>query len=118
MAKVEKFEELNCWKLARELTGEVYSLNGKINKDFALRDQLRRASVSIMHNIAEGFGRFSSKEKVRFLEIAQSSANEVKSMLYLMNDLGYIDSALQESLHLKTNICQRQIWGLIKYLRT
>ena len=53
MAKVEKFEELNCWKLARELTGEVYSLNGKINKDFALRDQLRRASVSIMNNIAE-----------------------------------------------------------------
>lgn len=117
MGKIEKFEQLECWKSARELTTKIYSLQGKMEKDFGLRDQIRRASVSIMNNIAEGFGRFSLKEKIRYFEIAQSSANEVKSMLYLAEDLAYSEQQLITELHQKVDICQKQIWGLIKYLR-
>ncbi|MEL6968936.1 MAG: four helix bundle protein, partial [Bacteroidota bacterium] len=69
-------------------------------------------------NIAEGFGRFSFKEKVRYLEIAQSSANEVRSMFYLLDDLSYVTS--EELLRLRKLLeeCQKQIWGFIRYLRS
>ncbi|MEO0724582.1 MAG: four helix bundle protein [Bacteroidota bacterium] len=118
MPKVDRFEELGCWISARKLTTEIYKLNGEIKRDYGLRDQLRRASVSIMNNIAEGFGRFSFKEKVRYLEIAQSSANEVRSMFYLLDDLSYVTS--EELLRLRKLLeeCQKQIWGFIRYLRS
>ena len=96
---------------------DIYRMKGQLAADFGLRDQLRRASVSIMNNIAEGFARFSFKEKVRYFEIAQSSANEVKSMLYLIEDLSYVELKTLEVLHQKVDVCQKQIWGLIKYLR-
>ncbi|MEL7223135.1 MAG: four helix bundle protein, partial [Bacteroidota bacterium] len=82
-----------------------------------LKDQIRRASLSIMNNIAEGFTRFSSKEKVRFFEIAQSSASEVKSMFYLMEDLEYMEAEQAENFRNDVDQCQKQIWGLIKYLK-
>lgn len=89
-----------------------------MERDFGLKDQLRRASVSIMNNIAEGFGRFSTKEKIRFFEIAQSSANEVRSMFYLLEDLGYVDDKTLANLRTLLEDCQKQCWGLIKYLRS
>ena len=91
MALVKRFQDLKCWQKSRILVNEVYQLSGqgKISRDFGLRDQLRRAAVSTMTNIAEGFGRFSSKDTIWFLDIAQSSATEVISLLYVVKDQNY-----------------------------
>lgn len=118
MPKIDRFEELGCWKAARKLTIAVYQIQGKMEKDFGLRDQLRRASVSIMNNIAEGFGRFSFREKIRYLEIAQSSANEVRSMFYLLEDLNYLQEEEVAHLRILLEDCHKQCWGFIKYLKT
>ena len=92
MAKVEKFEDLICWQKARELVNLVYSIsrNNALSKDYGLRDQLRRAAVSSMTNIAEGFARFHPGDFIRFLDIAQSSAVEVKSLMYVVLDQKYL----------------------------
>jgi len=93
--KVEKFEDLLCWQEARILVRTIFrfSETGKLSKDWGTKDQIRRASLSIMNNIAEGFARFSNKEKIRFLDIASSSCSEVRSMLYVLNDLEYLSKA-------------------------
>ncbi|CAN5373619.1 hypothetical protein BH09BAC3_BH09BAC3_12960 [soil metagenome] len=86
---VTKFEDLDCWKKSRELVSLVYSLSdtGKFSKDYALKDQVRRAAISTMNNIAEGFGRNGNKEFIRFLDISQSSSIEVMSITYVLEDL-------------------------------
>lgn len=118
MAKVEYFEELRCWQMARTLVKEVYqsSSSGEISRDFGTRDQIRRASISVMNNIAEGFARFSKKEFILFLNYAQSSAAEVKSMLYLCEDLAYIEQIKIQKLHIQTDNTRKSILALIKYL--
>lgn len=90
--KVERFEDLIAWQKARELTREVYRVtrSGEFARDFGLRDQIRRASVSIMSNIAEGFDRSGKAEFHQFLVIAKGSAAEVRSQLYVAHDSGYI----------------------------
>jgi len=92
MAKVEKFEDLVCWQKARELVNLIYSIsrNNTLSRDYGLRDQLRRAAVSSMTNVAEGFARFHPGDFIRFLDIAQSSAVEVKSLMYVVLDQGYL----------------------------
>src|SRR4051794_28087128 len=94
MSKFEGFEEIVAWKKAYEVTIEVYRQtgDGRFSKDFGLRDQIRRASVSIMANIAEGHGRRSNSEFSNFLNIARGSAHEVQSHLYVALGLGYIVS--------------------------
>lgn len=91
--KIEQFEELVAWQKARELTREVYRITRLANfaKDYGLCDQIRRSSVSIMSNIAEGFDRASRAEFHQFLVIAKGSAAEVRSQLYVAHDIGYID---------------------------
>jgi len=118
MGKVTRFEELKCWTAARELTVEVYKLSMRepLSKDYATKDQLRRASLSVMNNIAEGFTRFSQKEFVRFLNIAQSSAGEVKSMIYLLDDLEYFEKTEVEKLHQKVDKARNMTLGMIKYI--
>lgn len=118
MGKVTRFEELQCWVAARELTVEIYKLsaNGMLSKDYGMKNQIRRASLSIMNNIAEGFTRYSKKEFVRFLDIGQSSAGEVKSMIYLMDDLNYFDKNTIESLHQKVDKARNLTLGMLKYL--
>lgn len=118
MPKLTQFEELGCWKAARKLTVAVYRIPGKMENDYGLKDQLRRASVSIMNNIAEGFGRFSDREKIRYLEIAQSSANEVRSMFYLLEDLNYLEEKEVTHLRILLEDCHKQCWGFIKYLKS
>ena len=88
MAIIERFEDLDCWKSARELVNLVYELSrkGELNKDFETKAQIKKAALSIMNNIAEGFGRYHKKDFVRFLDFAQSSAAEVKSMIYICLD--------------------------------
>lgn len=91
--KVDRFEDLIAWQKARELTREIYKVtqSGSFAKDFGLCDQIRRASVSLMSNIAEGFDRASRAEFHQFLVIAKGSAAEVRSQLYVAYDIGYID---------------------------
>ena len=117
--QVRRFEDLEAWKFGRELTQSVYSLTRKerFSKDFGLSDQIRRAGVSVMSNTAEGFERGSNKDFVRFLFIARASAGEVRSLLYVALDQGYIT---EEEFNSTRNLCiqtSRIIWGLIKNLR-
>ncbi len=87
--KIEKFEDIIAWQKSKELTLLLYSLFAK-NQDFGFRDQIQRASVSIMNNIAEGFERNNKKEFRRFLLISKASCGEVRSMLYIALSLKYI----------------------------
>lgn len=87
--KIEKFEDIIAWEKAKLLSLEVYRLF-KNSRDFSFRDQIQRATVSVMNNIAEGFERKSEKELLNFLYIAKGSCGEVRSMLHLANELGYI----------------------------
>lgn len=91
--KVETFEDLRVWQQGIELVKQVYliSREGEISKDFGLRDQLRRAAVSVPTNVAEGFERYSRKEYVNFLNIAKGSAGEVRSLLRVALEVGYLD---------------------------
>jgi len=90
--KILRFEDIGAWQLARELTRLVYSLSndGLFLRDFGLRDQWRRAAVSIMSNIAEGFGRGGNKEFIQFLALARGSAAEVQAQLYVAYDASYV----------------------------
>jgi four helix bundle protein len=91
--RVAKFEDLIAWQKARKLTREIYELTneGGFAKDFALRDQIRRSSVSVMSNIAEGFERVGLTEFHRFLSIAKGSCAEVRTQLYVAFDVGHMD---------------------------
>lgn len=89
---MNRFEELDCWKIARELSREIYSLtkSGEFSRDYGLKDQIRRAAVSVMTNISEGFERSSNKDFARFLYIAKGSAGEVRSLLQYHSGLKYV----------------------------
>ncbi len=92
MAAIERFEDIQAWQRARELVREIYRTcaEGRLSKDFGLRDQLCRAAVSSMSNIAEGFAKKSDRDFAHFLDIARGSAIEVQSLLYVALDVGYI----------------------------
>ena len=119
MATFQSTEEIEAWEKARELTREVYTISnhGPFAKDFALRDQMRRASVSIMSNIAEGFERSGTAEFVQFLAMAKGSTGEVVSHIYVAADQGYITK--EEGGHLLglASETSRMIGGLMTYLR-
>lgn len=98
--RVRTFEDLLVWQMGIELVKRVYVLtaNGWFSKDFGLRSQIRRASVSIPTNIAEGFERASRKEYLNFLNIAKGSAGEVRSLLYVALEVGYLRAESYEEL--------------------
>lgn len=120
MAKIEKFEDLECWRTARELVNYVYDLceQGALAKDFDTRSQIRRAALSTMNNIAEGFGRYSNKEFIRFLEMSQASGQEVRSMSYVLLDRNYITQQQFEILNEKANKLISLDNGFIRYLKS
>jgi four helix bundle protein len=99
--KIESFEYLRVWQNGMQLAKQVYMITneGKLSKDFGLRDQLRRASVSISTNIAEGFERASRKEYLNFLNIAKVSAGEVRSLLRVALEIGYIEQSTYSQLY-------------------
>lgn len=103
-AKVEKFEDLLVWQRAKELSLAIYQVTavGSFSKDYGLRDQIQRAAVSAMSNIAEGFERYSRQEFKQFLSVARGSVAEVRSQLYLARDLRYIDDKTFAEL---SNLC-------------
>jgi four helix bundle protein len=118
MATFKRFEDIEAWQKARELTREVYkrSKSGLFSRDFGLRDQMRRASVSVLSNIAEGFERGGTNEFVQFLAIAKGSPGELEAQLYVALDQAYINREEFTSLR-KLTSTKRLLGGLIGYLR-
>jgi four helix bundle protein len=118
MATAKSFEELEVWKRGRTLASELYgrSSQGHFARDFGLRDQIRRAAISIVSNIAEGFERGGNKEFIHFLYIAKGSAAELRSQLYVCLDLHYIDQREFEIFSEQLLSLSRQLNSLIRYL--
>lgn len=119
MARIERFEDIQAWQKARELVRSTYQVTNKRDfaRDYGLRDQVRRASVSVMSNIAEGFSRQTDKEFVQFLHVAKGSASEVQSQLYVALDLKYISEATFKQLYELSEETIRLISGFVRYLR-
>ncbi len=113
--KIDRFEDILAWQRAKELTNTIYHLF-RSNRDFGFRDQIQRASVSIMNNIAEGFERKGNKELKNFLFIAKGSCGEVRSMIYLACDLKYVTSSGRDDLLSKSEEISRLLSGFIKTL--
>ncbi|KAB2842979.1 MAG: four helix bundle protein [Melioribacteraceae bacterium] len=118
--KATRFEDLEIWQESRMIIKSIYNLTSKdkFAKDFGLRDQIQRASVSIMNNIAEGFERDNNKEFLRFLSYAKGSAGELRSLLYVALDLEYINKNEFETIYESSSIIIKKISSLIKYLKT
>jgi four helix bundle protein len=119
MNSFRTIEEMTAWQKARELTRHIYEASGRgrFARDFGLTDQIRRASVSVMSNIAEGFERRGDKEFAHFLSIAKGSLGEVRAQLYVALDQSYIDKPTFEELCLLTTDTGRLLGGLARYLR-
>ncbi len=119
MATFRTFEEIEAWQQARELTQLVYAVSGRgaFGRDVALRDQVRRAAVSVMSNIAEGFGRGGLREFVQFLSVARGSTSEVGAQLHVAVDQGYLSS--DSFVHLQEQVTRTGsvLSGLMRYLR-
>ena len=120
MAGITRFEEIEAWKTARQLTTLIYKLSeqGVFVKDFGLKDQIRRASVSIMSNIAEGFESRTDTQFINFLGHAKGSAGEVRSQLYVALDLKYISQEQFADAYEFADKSSRQISRFIDYLTT
>ena len=113
--RIERFEDIKAWEKAKDLSVAVYRLFEK-SKDFAFKDQIQRASVSVMNNIAEGFERKGNKEFSYFLYIAKGSCGEVRSMLILAKELGKINDCDFELLFKQAEEISKMISGFIKTL--
>lgn len=120
MAKFEKFEEIVAWQKAYAVTVQVYRITATDNfaKDFGLKDQIRRAAVSVMANIAEGHGRRSNVEFAQFLNIARGSVAEVQSHLHVAKGLGYISEQDFKHLYGLLSELSKMTLALARYLRT
>lgn len=119
MSKINTFEDIQAWQKARELTRAIYKVSSanSFSKDFGLRDQIRRASVSVLSNIAEGFERNGSKEFLHFLSIAKGSAGEVRAQLYVAFDLEYISKTEFDDLTKLATETSKMISGFMTYLK-
>ena len=118
MAKINRFEDLICWQKARIIMQEIYFITkkGEFSKDYSLKDQTRRAGISVMLNIAEGFCRKSHKEFKQFLFFAHGSVGEIQSALYVALDQQYITKTKFDELYGKCEEDSKIISGLIKSL--
>ena len=117
--RIESFEDLTVWQKGIELVKEIYLCTSDVEfkKDYALRDQIRRAAVSIPTNIAEGFERSSRKEYLLFLNIAKGSAGEVRSLLRVALEVGYISSPNYERLREEVMALSRRLYSQIKAIK-
>jgi four helix bundle protein len=119
MNKIERFEDIIAWQRARVLTKEIYASTriGPFAKDYGLKDQIQRASVSTMSNIAEGFERGGDREFIQFLSNSKGSCGEVKSQLYVALDQSYISNAGFGELYAKADEVSRLVGGFMTYLQ-
>ena len=113
---IERFEDIEAWKEARLLVKEIYEYFTNI-KDYGFRDQIQRAAISVIANIAEGFDRGSNKEFIQFLVIARGSVSEVKSLSYVALDIGYIDEETFNKISERCFKITSLINGFIRYLK-
>lgn len=120
MPTIKRFEEIEAWQTARELTKAIYSFTeeGKFSRDFGLKDQIRRASVLIMSNISEGFESQTQPQFIRYLGVAKASAGEVRSQLYVCKDLEYVTQDQFVKAFAMAEKASRQIARFISYLET
>ena len=119
MTGFKSFEDIESWQHARRLANEIYVISGhgKFAKDFVLRDQMRRASISVLSNIAEGFERDGNAEFVQFLSVAKGSIGEIRAQTYVALDCQYIDQAQFERLQVRAKDISRKLAALMTYLR-
>jgi four helix bundle protein len=119
MPSIQRFEEIEAWNKGRELTRRIYQITSKANfsRDFTLKDQIKRAAISITSNIAEGFERGGNREFIQFLATAKGSASELKSQLYAALDAGYIDKNEFEELYKLGHSIVLLTGGFMKYLQ-
>jgi len=120
MPTIQRFEEIQAWQSARALTRQIYALSGEgaFARDYGLRDQMRRAAVSIMSNIAEGFESRTQPLFITYLGRAKASAGEVRAQLYVALDVGYLDQAQFHDLFDLVDKCSRQLSRFISYLES
>jgi four helix bundle protein len=120
MAKIERFEDIEAWKRSRLLTKKVYDCTKQrgFDKDFGLKDQIRRSSVSTMSNIAEGFERGGNQEFIQFLATAKGSSGEVRSQLYVALDQGYITQKQFDEMYQDVQAISKMISGFMGYLKS
>lgn len=119
MATAQRFEDMEVWQLSRRLVKEVYRVSNlsPFSRDFGLRDQIRRASISVLSNISEGFERSGNREFAHFLFLAKGSAGELRAQLYAAFDQSYLCEADFQNLLKSSELIARQLSGLIKYLQ-
>lgn len=119
MARIERFEDVKSWQKGRELCQMVYRItnSGKFSRDFGLRDQMRRASVSIISNIAEGFESQSDQTFIRYLYMAKASSGEVRAQAYVALDQDYISQKEFDALYALATETSRLTAGFIEYLK-
>jgi len=117
--KIESFTDIEAWKQARLFVADIYNIysQGNSQKDFGFRDQIQRAAVSIMSNIAEGFDSGSRKSFIQFLTYSYRSASEVESLLFVSLDIHYIDVNQHNELMSQLNSIKKLIGGFIRYLK-
>lgn len=118
--KIEKFEDLECWKQSIEVAKKVYAmtLTENFSKDYALRDQIRRSAISVGSNIAEGFERNGNKEFIRFLKIAKGSCGECRHQIYLAKELSYLNNNQFNDIYDELIHLSSRIGKLITYLKS
>lgn len=118
MAKIERFEDLDCWQSARQLTKYAFQLCLKepLKSDSNTVKQFKSAALSTMNNIAEGFARFNKKDFIRFLDYSQSSVSEVKSMTYVFEDLNLMEMSEIKILREECDKVKNLTLGMIRYL--
>jgi len=118
MSGITRFEDIQAWQTARELTNLVYTLTNRagFNRDFGLRDQIRRAVVSVMSNIAEGFESRTDVQFINFLGMARASAGEVRAQLYIAHDQGYLKDEEFNETYVLAEKCACQVTRFISYL--
>lgn len=119
MSTYKSFVELPIWQKAHSIALEIYklSVNSELNKDYGLKDQMRRSAVSISSNIAEGHDRSSKKEYCYFLHVAKGSSAELRSQLHLAKDLNYLDTTTFEKLNEEVESINKMLGGFVKYLK-
>ncbi|MDP1546873.1 MAG: four helix bundle protein [Anaerolineales bacterium] len=120
MAGITRFEEIEAWKTARQLTNLIYKVSeqGRFAKDFGLKDQIRRASVSVMSNIAEGFESRTDTQFINFLGHAKASSGEVRAQLYIALDLQYISQEQFAEAYEFADKTSRQLSRFMNYLES
>jgi len=119
MATIEKFEEIEVWKVSMELSSDIYKFTNTelFSKDFGLKDQIRRSAVSIPSNISEGYERDSKNQFVYFLVIAKGSCGELRTQLKIARMLNYINEEEYITINDKCVSVSKQLAGFISYLK-